>query len=93
MNVRRNFIRALLVISLASSSAFADHVPPVGLDSKGTWAVLIAVAVIFAMLVLSLIWAVLDGQFSQPERVKYRLLEPDRDWPYGRGTSIERPEA
>jgi uncharacterized integral membrane protein len=75
------------------SSALADHVPAVGLDYKGTWVVLIAVGVIFSLLVLSALWAYLDGQFSNSERVKFNLLEPDNDWPYGRGTSIERPEA
>ncbi len=74
-----------------SSLALADHVPGVGLDYKGTWVVLIAVGVIFSLLVLSALWAYLDGQFSNPERVKYQLTQPDEDWPFGRGTSIERP--
>jgi hypothetical protein len=76
---------------LGSSVALADHVPGVGFDYKGTWIVVIAVGVIFSLLVLSALWAYLDGQFSNTERVKHLLTQPDEDWPYGRGTSIERP--
>jgi hypothetical protein len=83
---------ATLAGFLLGSSALADHVPAVGLDYKGTWVVLIAVGVIFSLLVLSALWAYLDGQFSNTERIKFSVLEPDNDWPYGRGTSIERPE-
>ena len=82
----------ILASFMLASNALADHVPAVGLDYKGTWVVLIAVGVIFSLLVLSALWAYLDGQFSNSERVKFNLLEPDNDWPYGRGTSIERPE-
>jgi hypothetical protein len=74
------------------SSAFADHIPPVGLDYQGTWVVLIAVGVITALLILSLLWAYLDGQFTNPERIKFEIAQPDNDWPFGRGTSLERPE-
>ena len=77
---------------LASSVALADHVPGVGFDYKGTWVVVIAVAVIFSLLVLSALWAYLDGQFQNTERVKYSLTEPDNEWPFGRGTALERPE-
>ena len=83
-----------LVVSLFAlcSSALADHVPPAGLDYQGTWAVLIAVGVIFALLALSFAWAYLDGQFSNPERIKYDVTQPDREWPFGAGTSIERKQ-
>ena len=83
---------AALAVGLGSS-ALADHVPPVGLDYKGTWIVLIAVGVIFSLLILSIAWAYLDGQFSNPERVKHQLTQPDDEWPFGRGTALERPEA
>ena len=83
----------LVILSLISSGvALADHVPPVGFDYKGTWVVIIAVGVIFSLLVLSALWAYLDGQFSNSERIKYTLTQPDEDWPYGRGTSLERPK-
>jgi hypothetical protein len=82
---------AVLVAFVASSSALADHVPPAGLDSKGTWAVLISVGVIFSLLILSFAWAYLDGQFSNPERIKYGLIESEREWPFEGGTSLERP--
>ncbi len=85
--------RALAFGLVLSSSALADHVPPAGLDYKGTWIILIAVGVIFALLVLAAVWGYLDGQFHDAERVKYQLIEPEREWPYGRGTSLERPEA
>jgi hypothetical protein len=81
----------VLTVLIGSSVAFADHVPGVGFDYKGTWIVVIAVGVIFSLLVLSALWAYLDGQFSNPERVKHMLTQPDEDWPYGRGTGIERP--
>ncbi len=93
MTSRSSFKKSgTLLAFFLSSSALADHVPAVGLDYKGTWVVLIAVGVIFSLLVLSALWAYLDGQFSNAERVKFNLLEPDNDWPYGLGTSIERPE-
>ncbi|HWG85534.1 MAG TPA: hypothetical protein VNT60_08655 [Deinococcales bacterium] len=75
-----------------SQVALADHVPPVGLDYKGTWVVLIAAGVIFTLLALAFLWGLLDGQFRDSESVKYTLTEPEREWPYGRGTSLERPE-
>lgn len=77
---------------LFGSSAFADHIPPVGLDYQGTWVVLVAVGVITALLILSLLWAYLDGQFTNPERIKFDITKPDNEWPFGRGTSLERPE-
>lgn len=84
----------LLVSSLVGSSvALADHVPGVGFDYKGTWVVVIAVAVIFSLLVLSALWAYLDGQFQNPEKIKYKLTQPDDEWPFGRGTALERPES
>ena len=75
-----------MLLAFASSSALADHVPPAGLDSKGTWAVLISVGVIFSLLILSFAWAYLDGQFTNPERIKYALTEPEREWPFENGT-------
>jgi nitrogen fixation-related uncharacterized protein len=83
----------ITVFLALSGVALADHVPPVGLDYAGTWAVLIAVGVIVVLLVLAALWGYLDGQFKDAERIKYSLIEPDDDWPYGRGTSIERPDA
>jgi hypothetical protein len=83
---------ATLLAFFLGSSALADHVPAVGLDYKGTWVVLIAVGVIFSLLVLSALWAYLDGQFNNAERVKFNLLEPDNDFLFGRAPSIERPE-
>ena len=83
---------ATLLAFFLSSSALADHVPAVGLDYKGTWVVLIAVGVIFSLLILSALWAYLDGQFNNAERVKFNLLEPDNDFLHGRVPSIERPE-
>lgn len=82
---------AWLAVTLPAT-ALADHVPPVGLDYKGTWIILIAVGIIFSLLLLSLLWAFLDGQFRDSESVKYTLVEPEHEWPYGRGTSLERPE-
>ena len=81
-----------LLAFFLGSSALADHVPAVGLDYKGTWVVLIAVGVIFSLLVLSALWAYLDGQFNNSERVKFNLIEPDNDFMFGRAPSIERPE-
>ena len=92
LSSRQKSIGTLLVFLLASS-ALADHVPAVGLDYKGTWVVLIAVGVIFSLLVLSALWAYLDGQFTNAERVKFNLLEPEKDDFFASGTSIERPEA
>jgi hypothetical protein len=83
--------RSVALLAFASSSALADHVPPAGLDSKGTWAVLISVGVIFSLLILSFAWAYLDGQFINPERIKHALTEPEREWPFEAGTSLERP--
>jgi uncharacterized YccA/Bax inhibitor family protein len=80
-----------VLVFMLGSSALADHVPPAGLDSKGTWAVLISVGVIFSLLILSFAWAYLDGQFTNPERIKYSLTEPEREWPFENGTSLERP--
>ena len=86
-------LRALAALAvLSSSTALADHVPHVGLDYKGTWVVLIAVGVIFSLMILAAVWGYLDGQFKDTESVKYRLLEPENDWPFGRGTAIERPD-
>ena len=85
----QNLARATTILAFVSSSALADHVPPVGLDSKGTWAVLISVGVIFSLLILSFAWAYLDGQFTNPERIKYALTEPEREWPFENGTSLE----
>jgi hypothetical protein len=79
-----------IVFALTSSVALADHVPGVGLDYPGTWVVLIAVGVIFSLLVLSALWAYLDGQFQNPERIKYTVTQFD-DESFTRGTSIERP--
>jgi nitrogen fixation-related uncharacterized protein len=84
--------RGVPLAFVLGSSAFADHIPPVGLDYQGTWVVLIAVGVITALLILSLLWAYLDGQFTNPERIKFEIAQPDNDWPFGRGTSLERPE-
>jgi hypothetical protein len=50
------------------------------------------VGVIFSLLVLSALWAYLDGQFNNSERVKFNLLEPDNDFLFGRVPSTERPE-
>lgn len=87
----RSAIKLATVAMISSSVAFADHVPGVGFDYKGTWVVVIAVGVIFSLLVLSALWAYLDGQFTNSERIKYVLTQPDEDWPFGRGTSLERP--
>jgi hypothetical protein len=84
-------LKWLMALTLTSSVALADHVPGVGFDFQGTWIVVIAVGIIFSLLILSALWAYLDGQFGNAERVKYNLTQPDDDWPYGRGTSIERP--
>ncbi len=84
----QRFFRAALLSSLFSSLAFADHVPGVGLNYSGTWVVVIAVAVIFSLLILSLLWAYLDGQFSNAERVKYGVTVADDSFI----PSIERPE-
>ncbi len=93
MTSRSSFQKsATLLAFFLSSSALADHVPAVGLDYKGTWIVLIAVGVIFSLLILSALWAYLDGQFNNAERVKFNLLEPDNDFLFGRVPSIERPE-
>ncbi len=75
---------------LLSSLAFADHVPGVGLNYSGTWVVLIAVGVIFSLLILSLLWAYLDGQFQNSERVKYAVAAVDQNEFI---PSIERPQA
>jgi hypothetical protein len=88
---QRLLARTAMILAFVSSSALADHVPPAGLDSKGTWAVLISVGVIFSLLILSFAWAYLDGQFINPERIKYALTEPEREWPFKDGTSLERP--
>jgi nitrogen fixation-related uncharacterized protein len=81
------FLRSLTVLGF-SSLAFADHVPGVGLNYSGTWVVLIAVGVIFSLLILSILWAVLDGQFQNSERVKFAVaLSDDTFVP-----SIERPQ-
>jgi hypothetical protein len=82
-----------LIALISSSVALADHVPGVGFDYKGTWVVVIAVGVIFSLLVLSALWAYLDGQFTNSERIKYTLTQPDEDWPFGRGTALERPNS
>ena len=78
-----------LVLSGFSSLAFADHVPGVGLNYSGTWVVLIAVGVIFSLLILSVLWAYLDGQFDGSERIKFAItnLEDNEFIP-----SIERPQ-
>ncbi len=90
---RSSFQKSITLLAFVlCSSALADHVPAVGLDYKGTWVVLIAVGVIFSLLILSALWAYLDGQFNNAERVKFNLLEPDNDFLYGRVPSIERPE-
>jgi hypothetical protein len=83
---------SVILLALTSSSALADHVPGVGLDYPGTWVVLIAVGVIFSLLVLSALWAYLDGQFQNPERIKYTVTKFD-DELFAKGTSIERPLA
>ncbi len=89
-----SFKKTLTILAFfITSSALADHVPAVGLDYKGTWVVLIAVGVIFSLLVLSALWAYLDGQFTNSERVKFNLLEIEDSDFFARGTSIERPEA
>ena len=77
-----------LVFGCFSSLAFADHVPGVGLNYSGTWVVLIAVGVIFSLLILSLLWAVLDGQFQNSERVKFAVAQVDDSFV----PSIERPQ-
>ena len=87
----RSVIKLAIVAMISSSVAVADHVPGVGFDYKGTWVVVIAVGVIFSLLILSALWAYLDGQFTNSERIKYALTQPDEDWPFGRGTSLERP--
>jgi hypothetical protein len=78
----------ILAFLACSSLAYADHVPGVGLNYSGTWVVLIAVGVIFSLLILSLLWAYLDGQFHNAEKIKFALTtpEPDEYIP-----SIERP--
>ncbi len=68
-----------LTVLAFSSLAFADHVPGVGLNYSGTWVVLIAVGVIFSLLILSLLWAFLDGQFQNAERVKYAVANITED--------------
>jgi hypothetical protein len=83
----KNLIRAGLFFAF-SSLAFADHVPGVGLNYPGTWVVLIAVGVIFSLLILSLLWAYLDGQFQNAEKIKYALTAPEPD---DFIPSIERP--
>lgn len=87
----RSVVKLAIVAMISSSVAVADHVPGVGFDYKGTWVVVIAVGVIFSLLILSALWAYLDGQFTNSERIKYALTQPDEDWPFGRGTSLERP--
>lgn len=90
----RSRLGAVLLGGLSLGSiARAEHVPPVGMDYSGTWVVLIAVGVVFALLFLAFVWAYLDGQFADAESVKHQLTEPEREWPYGRGTALERPEA
>ena len=84
-------LKPLVFAIISSSAALADHVPGVGFDYPGTWVVVIAVGVIFSLLILSALWAYLDGQFTNSERIKYVLTQPDDDWPFGRGTSLERP--
>jgi hypothetical protein len=74
----KNALRAAMVFA-GSSLAYADHVPGVGLNYSGTWVVLIAVGVIFSLLILSLLWAYLDGQFQNAEKVKYALTAPEPD--------------
>ncbi len=71
-----------------SSLALADHVPGVGLNYSGTWVVLIAVGVIFSLLILSFLWAYLDGQFDNSERIKFAVAAPDDSFI----PSIERPK-
>ena len=87
----RSVLKLAIFAAISSSVALADHVPGVGFDYKGTWVVVIAVGVIFSLLILSALWAYLDGQFTNSERIKYVLTQPDEDWPFGRGTSLERP--
>ena len=82
------FLRGLIVFGF-SSLALADHVPGVGLNYSGTWVVLIAVGVIFSLLILSVLWAVLDGQFQNSERIKFAVAAPDD----GFIPSIERPQS
>ncbi|MFN3266284.1 MAG: hypothetical protein ACK41E_05525 [Deinococcales bacterium] len=72
-------ILCCLVFLGFSSLAFAEHVPGVGLNYPGTWVVLIAVGVIFSLLILSLLWAYLDGQFQNAEKVKFSLTTPESD--------------
>ncbi len=84
----KRIVVALLFALLAF--ARADHVPPVGLDYSGTWVVLIAVGTIMAMLILSILWAYLDGQFDNPEQIKHKFTKPEAGM-FVRGTSIERP--
>lgn len=74
----KNLLR-LAVFFGFSSLSLADHVPGVGLNYPGTWVVLIAVGVIFSLLILSLLWAYLDGQFHNAEKVKYALVTPEPD--------------
>ncbi len=87
----RQLLRFGLIALISSGVALADHVPGVGFDYKGTWIVVIAVGVIYSLLILSALWAYLDGQFTASEKIKYALTQPDEDWPFGRGTSLERP--
>jgi nitrogen fixation-related uncharacterized protein len=74
----KTVLRGLTVLAF-SSLAFADHVPGVGLNYSGTWVVLIAVGVIFSLLILSLLWAFLDGQFQNAEQVKYAVANISED--------------
>jgi hypothetical protein len=78
----------ILAFLVCSSLAYADHVPGVGLNYSGTWVVLIAVGVIFSLLILSLLWAYLDGQFQNAEKIKFALTAPEPD---DYIPSIERP--
>jgi hypothetical protein len=73
-----NLVRTAVLLTF-SSLAYADHVPGVGLNYSGTWVVLIAVGVIFSLLILSLLWAYLDGQFQNAEKIKYALTTPEPD--------------
>ena len=84
----KNILRAIVLFG-CSSLAFADHVPGVGLNYSGTWVVLIAVGVIYSLLLLSILWAYLDGQFDGGERIKYSVSAAiDSDFV----PSIERPQ-
>ena len=80
--------RVLISATLFTNLALADHVPGVGLNYSGTWVVLIAVGIIFSLLILSMLWAVLDGQFQNSERVKFAVALPDDSFI----PSIERPQ-